>query len=201
MLVDLRCLLSAELTDLLVIHQLAELFRNLEYSETPSVTPSIELAKLALVTSKDEEDEEADKGGTDSSNDTDATLVDDGTSRYASEPVQSTPESPVRSPSSVLGKRSRDLNRERSKSDMDIDADLGPSLTRTSYSAPTLQASSSKLLAASASSASLDADGDVIMRSNSPIHKKATARKPEVVRSDSVMMFGNCPFNLLSCMY
>jgi len=41
------------------------------------VTLMIELAKLALLTSRDEDEDEADKGGTDSSNDTDATLADD----------------------------------------------------------------------------------------------------------------------------
>ncbi|KAJ7492270.1 hypothetical protein FB451DRAFT_524690 [Mycena latifolia] len=55
---------------------LASLFWDLEYCEAAAVTPNLELAKLALVTSKDEEEDE-DKGGTDSSNDTDATLVED----------------------------------------------------------------------------------------------------------------------------
>ncbi|KAJ7897243.1 hypothetical protein B0H14DRAFT_2677490 [Mycena olivaceomarginata] len=67
---------------------LASLFWDLEYCEDPAVTPAIELAKLALVTSKDEEEDE-DKGGTDSSNDTDATLVEDGPARPAvSSPIQ-----------------------------------------------------------------------------------------------------------------
>ncbi|KAJ7109846.1 hypothetical protein C8R44DRAFT_883885 [Mycena epipterygia] len=59
---------------------LASLFWDLEYCEDAAVTPALELAKLALVTSKDEEEDE-DKGGTDSSNDTDATLVEDGPAR------------------------------------------------------------------------------------------------------------------------
>jgi ubiquitin carboxyl-terminal hydrolase 25/28 len=63
-----------------VITLLASLFWDLEYCETAAVTPNLELAKLALVTSKDEEEDE-DKGGTDSSNDTDATLVEDGPAR------------------------------------------------------------------------------------------------------------------------
>lgn len=71
-----------------VITLLASLFWDLEYCEDPAVTPAIELAKLALVTSKDEEEDE-DKGGTDSSNDTDATLVEDGPARPAvSSPTQ-----------------------------------------------------------------------------------------------------------------
>jgi hypothetical protein len=53
------------------------LFKDLERSKNPAVTPSIELAKLALVTSKDEEEEETSRPATDSSGDTDATLVDE----------------------------------------------------------------------------------------------------------------------------
>ncbi|KAJ3786715.1 hypothetical protein GGU10DRAFT_166019 [Lentinula aff. detonsa] len=69
------------------VSHLADLFHKLEYADHPSVTPSIELAKLALVTSKDEEEEveeesnkadsQSNKAGTDSSQDTDATLVED----------------------------------------------------------------------------------------------------------------------------
>ncbi|KAJ7070745.1 hypothetical protein C8F01DRAFT_1046433 [Mycena amicta] len=59
------------------ISLLANLFCDLQYSQDASVTPALELAKLALVTSKDEEEDE-DKGGTDTSNDTDATLVEEG---------------------------------------------------------------------------------------------------------------------------
>ncbi|KAJ3760944.1 hypothetical protein EV360DRAFT_38833 [Lentinula raphanica] len=69
------------------VSHLADLFHKLEYADHPSVTPSIELAKLALVTSKDEEEEveeefnkaesQSHKTGTDSSHDTDATLVED----------------------------------------------------------------------------------------------------------------------------
>ncbi|KAG6881233.1 hypothetical protein C0993_002283, partial [Termitomyces sp. T159_Od127] len=57
---------------------LAQLFFKLEFAEEPAVTPSIDLAKLALVTSRDAEEDEADsKGSTDSSNDTDAALPGD----------------------------------------------------------------------------------------------------------------------------
>lgn len=59
---------------------LSSLFQDLETCQAAAVTPNRELAKLALVTSKDEEEDE-DKGGTDSSNDTDATLVEDGPAR------------------------------------------------------------------------------------------------------------------------
>jgi ubiquitin carboxyl-terminal hydrolase 25 len=85
-----------------VLGQLALLFNQLEYSENPSVTPSMELAKLALTTSLDDEQDEIDRGGTASSNDTDATLVDDAPLRS-----RQLPSSP-----SVLGKRNRSLTKE-----------------------------------------------------------------------------------------
>ncbi|KAJ7155926.1 hypothetical protein C8R43DRAFT_1234792 [Mycena crocata] len=72
------------------ISQLASLFWELENSEEAAVTPTKELAKLALVTSKDEEEDE-DRGGTDSSNDTDATLVEDGPARTSDQPRVSSP--------------------------------------------------------------------------------------------------------------
>ncbi|EKM61525.1 uncharacterized protein PHACADRAFT_85514 [Phanerochaete carnosa HHB-10118-sp] len=87
------------------VHQLADLFRNLEYSDQAAVTPTLDLAKLALVTTQDEEEDDQGGAGTDTSNDTDATLVDDGTMRRSSpSPIRSpkTPPSP-----SVLGKRNR----------------------------------------------------------------------------------------------
>lgn len=90
-----------------VVSRLADLFAQLESSSAPAVTPSLELAKLALVTSKDEEEEEQERGGTDSSNSTDATLVDEPAPVRAGSPVQS--KSPSPGASSVLGKRqSRD---------------------------------------------------------------------------------------------
>ena len=57
---------------------LSDLFWNMEHCKTATVTPELELAKLALVTSQDEEEDETDKGvhGL-RSNDTDATLVDE----------------------------------------------------------------------------------------------------------------------------
>ena len=104
----------------LVVAQLADLFWNLEYCEDPAVKPSIELAKLALVTSKDEEEEEGDKAGTDSSNDTDVTLVEDGSTRVSAPPETITA-SPTQSSFSILGKRSRGTG---SKIDMEVpDAD------------------------------------------------------------------------------
>ena len=98
-----------------VVTQLADLFWNLECCEDPAVKPSIELAKLALVTSKDEEEEEGDKAGTDSSNDTDVTLVEDGSTRVSAPPETMTA-SPTQTSFSILGKRSRGTG-----SKMDID--------------------------------------------------------------------------------
>lgn len=89
-----------------VVSELAELFWNLEHADIASITPTMELAKLALVTSKDEEDD-IEQTATDSSNDTDATLVEDAlprTGTLTSSPVGS----PGASSSSVLGKRSRE---------------------------------------------------------------------------------------------
>jgi ubiquitin carboxyl-terminal hydrolase 25 len=176
--------------------QLADLFWQLEYCETAAVTPTIELAKLALVTSRDEEEDEVDKGGTDSSNDTDATLVDDGPSRFS---VSETSPAPV-SPNSVLGKRPRDSERQGSEMLVDsptTDSKEGfvmvsnPTSPSRSASPPPLEPigpSTSK--APAGVSTVTDIDGDVEMdiadsRNNPP---PLPPRKPET--SDSVMMFG-----------
>jgi ubiquitin carboxyl-terminal hydrolase 25/28 len=89
-----------------VVSELADLFWHLEHADNASVTPTMELAKLALVTSKDEEDD-IEQTATDSSNDTDATLVEDAlprTGTITGSPVGS----PGASSSSILGKRSRE---------------------------------------------------------------------------------------------
>ncbi|KAF8485668.1 hypothetical protein F5888DRAFT_1763533 [Russula emetica] len=62
------------------VSELAQLFWDLEHADIASITPTMELAKLALVTSKDEEDD-IEQTATDSSNDTDATLVEDALPR------------------------------------------------------------------------------------------------------------------------
>ena len=87
------------------------------------MTPTVELAKLALVTSRDEEEDEIDKGGTDSSNDTDATLVDDGPSRVSIE----TPNSPKSLGKSVLGKRGREIDRKTNE--MEVESPITESPT------------------------------------------------------------------------
>ncbi|KAF5383997.1 hypothetical protein D9757_006974 [Collybiopsis confluens] len=130
------------------VSHLANLFHSMEFADNPAVTPSIELAKLALLTSKDEEDDDVSidsngsngKTGTDASNDTDATLVEDGlgapslaslpkseltlsAEQQQQNPVSSSsprsPRSPPspKSPSSVLGKRTR----VPARNDNDID--------------------------------------------------------------------------------
>lgn len=75
------------------------MFEQLESSDNPAVTPTVELAKLALITSKDEEEDDFERGGTDTSNDTDATLVDDGPSgshhMLTAEPAQFASSSPA----------------------------------------------------------------------------------------------------------
>ncbi|KAF9469591.1 hypothetical protein BDZ94DRAFT_1151478 [Collybia nuda] len=180
------------------INQLADLFFNMEYSETAAVTPTIELAKLALVTSRDEEEDEADKGGTDSSNDTDATLVDDGpTLPTLTEAPPRSPQSLTRSPNSVLGKRPRD--NERQPSTMDLDSPVPqspsegyaslPSLRGSNSPPPMSQSSSSKLPEASSSMSQADIDGDVVMRATSA-PTKPPPLPPRKSGSDSVMMFG-----------
>lgn len=185
----------------LVINQLADLFSNLEYCETASVTPTLELAKLALITSRDEEEDEVDKGGTDSSNDTDATLVDDGPSRTTLGP-SSLSDSPGQSSSSVLGKRPRDLDRQ--PSEMEVDSPLSqspkerdgfvlvsapddahpPEVASPSTDATKLEASSSKIHVT-------DKDGDSKM-SSSVTSKPPLPSRKRVEQSDSTMMFGEC---------
>lgn len=165
----------------------------MEVSTSAAVTPSIDLAKLALVTSRDEEEDDAvnsdaDKGGSESSNDTDATLVNGDPPRLSvveSEPPSqsSTSKSSKRS---VLGKRSRDL--ERGTSAMDIDAQdvdgfvMISSPKRTSSPAPMEREKQSK----ARSPGPKDKDGDVAMKPPPPPPK---AKKVSSIDSGG-MMFG-----------
>ncbi|KAK2461522.1 hypothetical protein APHAL10511_005985 [Amanita phalloides] len=180
------------------IHQLAELFFNLEYCEAAAVTPTIELAKLALVTSRDEEDDEVDRSGTDSSNDTEATLVDDGPSRMTM--TETSSYLPERVTSSVLGKRSRDAI-PQSGADMEVDSPapgsprdqesfITPSSTTSSVSPPPSTASSSKHSDHTHGTKS-DGDGDVEMAAT-PASRKPPPLPPRknAIKSESVMMFG-----------
>lgn len=183
----------------------------MEYCETAAVTPTIELAKLALVTSRDEEEDEADKGGTDSSNDTDATLVDDGpTLATLTEASSRSPRSPTRSPNSVLGKRPRDVDRQPSAMDLDSPVPQSPSdgyvslpsLRGSNSPPPMSQSSSSKLPEASSSMLQVDTDGDVQMRATPAPSKPPPPPLPprkNMDTSDSVMMFGQYLCSHLVC--
>jgi ubiquitin carboxyl-terminal hydrolase 25/28 len=180
-----------------VLSRLGDLFSNLEYCNAAAVTPTIELAKLALVTSRDEEDDELEKGGTDSSNDTDATLVDDGVSRPSlTGPSTETTRSPPLSPDSVLGKRARE---EKRSTDMEVDSPIcespkdkegfvfvtsPPRVPRMSPETTTPEPSSSS---------KLDEFQDIEMRNATPPQKPPPLpprRKPQPSSSD--MMFGAC---------
>ncbi|CAL1693817.1 unnamed protein product [Somion occarium] len=164
------------------VNQLADLFWNLEWCDKPAVTPTLDLAKLALVTSQDEEEEDHERTGTDSSNDTDATLVEDAPLR-----VHERPPSPVPSPSdSVLGKRNRDgpqrMDVDSPKGETDKDAFVMVSKPSSPQGSSSAEASSSKLV-------SIDTEQDVEMQDMSTKPPPLPPRKPREV-NDSVMMFG-----------
>ncbi len=180
---------------------LADLFWNLEYCETRAVTPAIELAKLALVTSQDEEEDETDKAGTDSSNNTDATLVDDlAPSRSTFDRSSTSPthlQTPKNPTGSVLGKRSRDADPE-SAMDGDTPAHSPPhpsADTRSPTSAELLQ-TETRSSSSSSSAQKRPATGkeaDVEMKSESRAGSKAPPPLPlrkARQTDDSVMMFG-----------
>ncbi|KAL4250299.1 hypothetical protein ABKN59_003113 [Abortiporus biennis] len=177
------------------VSQLASLFWNLEYCESAAVTPTIDLAKLALVTSQDEED---DQGGasTDASNDTDATLVEDAPHRSTYERSSNSPE---QASGSVLGKRSRDqpqsMDIDSPPADSDKDKEnyvlvSKPSSPQSRSSAsppatspePTGSPSTSKLK-------TVEQDTDVEMQEVAPKPPPLPPRKPREI-DDSVMMFG-----------
>lgn len=197
-----------ELTDnsTTVVAALGNLFWELEYSDIPAITPELELAKLALVTSKDEEEEEHGRNdiGTDSSASTDATLVDEpvpiGPALAPASSQLST--SPALSPSpSVLGKRQR---RARSVPSMDIDStgDLDrdgfvmvPKLTILSGAASDYRRNSSgtpesKVNGDDTTSASKDVDMSVAEEKENKPPPLPPRRKQQEVNSESVMMFG-----------
>ncbi|KAK0436199.1 hypothetical protein EV421DRAFT_1981188 [Armillaria borealis] len=81
-------------------------------------------------------EDEVDKGGADSSNDTDATLVDDGPVQYLVEPPSS-PKSPSRSLGSILEKHTCDIPRRPSGMEVDTPS-YSPREDRSSGSSPRL---------------------------------------------------------------
>jgi ubiquitin carboxyl-terminal hydrolase 25 len=171
-----------------VVDQLAGLFWNLEFCENPAVTPTVELAKLALVTSKDEEEEDGDKGGTDSSNDTDATLVEDAPSHFTAPPEEIS-QPPSRSSPSVLGKRSRE-----STSMMDVDGqEYEKEKDYVMVSKPgsprgeDIHSPSGGSATQSDSPPKRQGDSDVVMHDVSKSFKSVV---PSRKSSESVMMFG-----------
>lgn len=174
------------------VSQLADLFWQLEYCESAAVTPTMDLAKLALVTSRDEEDEEADKGGTDSSNDTDATLVEDPPSRNTNND----------SSSSILGKRYREEQGGSMAMDIDEGSPKTPAFDTENNGyvmvshPPSPRRSKSPRVASPSSSSTQDTATSVVVQSEmvQPIEDASKkpplpARKP-TVPSESIMLFG-----------
>ncbi len=143
------------------------------------------MAKLALVTSRDEEEDEIDKGGTDSSNDTDATLVEDGPSR----PTIDTPDLSQSSEKSVLGKRGRDLDGK--SHEMEVESPISQSpMERDGFvmisckDKASVEPQKNSVLEASSSKMQTNGhEGNGVSDSKSPPRKR-----PEP--SDSTMMFG-----------
>ena len=185
------------LDNVLVVSQLANLFWSLEHAEEASVTPTMDLAKLALVTSRDEEDEEAESRGTDSSNDTDATLVEDSQSlgRFAA----------AESADTVLGKRARDDKA------MDVDEDSSPKspisdsekngYVMVSHPSSPRRSKSPRLDPTSSSSSSFKSVSKEAgvkisaQQSDEDVTKKSTlSERRAQTTTDSVMLFGKSPF-------
>ncbi|KIJ53984.1 hypothetical protein M422DRAFT_42272 [Sphaerobolus stellatus SS14] len=173
----------------LVVSGLISLFWELEHSGEPAVTPELELAKLALVTSKDEEEDEHGRveASTDSSADTDATLVDEP---VLIGPMPASSNSPTPSSGSILGKRQR---RSQSEPTMDVDRDdLESDGFLLVHGAGSTSPRNEDDKRVEASDLTLNQLKDVEMRDIAEENKPPPLpprRKPEV-NSDSVMMFG-----------
>ncbi|KAF8262779.1 hypothetical protein EI94DRAFT_1808258 [Lactarius quietus] len=179
------------------VSELAELFWHLEHADIASVTPTMELAKLALVTSKDEEDD-IEQTATDSSNDTDATLVEDAPApRAGSGPVagagttRTDTGSPVGSPgassSSVLGKRARDKEADVG-SRMSIDSVTDhDNFVIISSKSPDDAAGPSGLSASPGAGVATDVE---MKDAEATAQSGAKPPLPQRKTSESVMMFG-----------
>ncbi|OCB86190.1 cysteine proteinase [Sanghuangporus baumii] len=180
-----RC---SSLRSFAVVSQLANLFLQLENCESPAVTPTLELAKLALVTSKDEEEDDPDRVGTDSSHSTDATLVDEPAPIRDSASPQPKSPSPA---SSILGKRPRSFSRKKSAEGVSI----GDQDREMNESGPSAKASGSNTPV----TATADPDGDIRMetQTDSQVVQPASQAPPLPPRpkataqySGTGMMFG-----------
>lgn len=163
------------------------------------MTPTKELAKLALVTSLDEEEDEQSGTGTDASNDTDATLVDDGPARSSYETATQTPAEDASSPS-MPAKGGQDLldvqSKEADGHTADIDKDGFVVVSNPSSpgpSAPENVASSSKQKSSETPDVEME---DAAKTSSDPKPPPLPPRRPKDT-SDSVMMFGTTSQNLI----
>lgn len=122
----------------------------------------------------------AERAGTEDSNDTDATLVEDVAPRSAMVYERSSTSPPVQSPTgSVLGKRTR----EGAEAEMDIDQATG--------SASPAQHEATKFIEEAIASSSKSVDRDVEMRDETDASRPPPLppRKAQPT-NDSVMMFG-----------
>ena len=159
----------------------------------------MELAKLALVTSKDEEDD-IEQTATDSSNDTDAMLVEDAPAPRAGPAAAGTTRtdtgSPVGSPgassSSVLGKRARDKEADvGSRMSIDSVTDHDNFVIISSKSAD--DAGPSDLSAGADAGVAADVE---MKDAETTAHSGAKPPLPPRKASESVMMFGALPTSL-----
>jgi ubiquitin carboxyl-terminal hydrolase 25/28 len=149
------------------------------------------------VTSRDEEEDEAVTGGSESSNDTDATLVDDdfGSAIPASEPPLSHASST--SSNSILGKRGREVDKQKTTSVMDVDDGyVLVSSPRREGSPQPMEADRSSPMKGLA-----DRDGDIAMKGVTPAPERPPPPlpkpRPETVDYSGGMMFGMSPFNFI----
>jgi ubiquitin carboxyl-terminal hydrolase 25 len=179
----------------IVVSLLANLFWEMEYTEHPAITPALELAKLALVTSKDEEEDAALAADqhTDSSNDTDATLVEDraasaGAGAGAAATTTTTGPASPGSPGSVLGKRGRVQGREEEAEYVIV----------SKPPSPVAESSMAAIVppVASGSGTTVSPEEDVLMRDVADVaaveeeEKRPVPKRKVTQAGESTMMFG-----------
>lgn len=166
----------------------------MEFCEEAAITPTIELAKLALVTSRDEEDDEAENCGAESSNDTDVTLVDDIAPRFTDHQQISS----LRSPRSILGKRSRDVDMQSNEMSVVDLGDAASSSSMVASPAHSTRAETSRSpppCSDDNTSPRVGDDGDIEMEDTPPpLEALSPAPRPPARKSSkidgSIMMFG-----------